>query len=85
MIVKTIKKRLPPEFVQPLAEMSEQMGFPYNFDKNLAEIRESFVQVTEQSLEMAKAIDGVDKETQQAKNRDDGHAVPLFIYRPARL
>lgn len=81
MIVKTIKKRLPQEFAQPVANMSETMGFPYDFEKDLATIRENFAQVTEQSLELSNTIEGVEKLDCEVVYGDDNHAVPLFIYR----
>ena len=58
------------------------MGFPYDFYGDLAAIRESFAQVTEQTLAMSNTIEGVEKLEREAVYGDDNHAVPLFIYYP---
>ncbi|MCG8343414.1 MAG: alpha/beta hydrolase [Chlorobiales bacterium] len=82
MIVKSIKSRLPQEFAQPIADMCEAVGFPFDFEKGLASVRETFAQVVEQALEMSKTIEGVTKEVMQVKSPDDNYDIPLFIYTP---
>ena len=82
MIVKSIKNRLPQEFAQPIADMCEAMGFPFDFTKELVSVRRTFAQAAEQALEMSKTIEGVTKKVVQVKNPDDNHDTPLFIYHP---
>ena len=84
MLVKSIKKRLPAEFVTPVTSMCELMGFPSNTDRDaLAKTRSDFSAVRTQALAMGAEMTGTDKLAASASNADDGFEVPLFVYSPS--
>jgi len=82
MIVKNTKKRLPQEFVQPVADASETIGFPLDLEQGIMPAREKLIQFIEQALETSKNIEGIEKLKREAIYGDDNYPVPLFIYYP---